>query len=139
MKALSITQPYAELIKNGTKTIETRSWKTNYRGVIYIHASSTKIPKASKENAELMRLTANADMDFGRVICSAELVDCVKMTESYIENLKATNYNEFVSGIYEKGRYAWILENVKVLDEPAKAKGQLGLWDFEPTKKGDTI
>lgn len=131
MKALSITQPYAELIKNGTKKIETRSWKTNYRGTIYLHASSTKIPKASKENIELMGLTANADMDFGKVICSAELVDCVKMTESYIENLKATNYNEFVSGIYEKGRYAWILENVKVLDEPIKAKGNLGLWNLE--------
>lgn len=131
MKILSITQPYAELIKNGTKMVETRSWKTNYRGTIYIHASSTKIPKASKENAELMRLTANANMDFGEVICSAELVDCVEMTESYIENLKATNYNEFVSGIYEKGRYAWILENVKVLDEPIKAKGKLGLWNLE--------
>lgn len=131
MKVLSITQPYAELIKNGTKKVETRSWKTNYRGTIYIHASSTKIPKASKENATLMNLTANNVMDFGRAICSAELVDCVKMTESYIENLKATNYNEFVSGIYEKGRYAWILENVKVLDEPIKAKGNLGLWNLE--------
>ena len=130
MKALSITQPYAELIKNGTKKIETRSWKTNYRGTIYIHASSTKIPKASKENAELMKLTANAYMDFGKVICSAELVDCVEITESYIRNLKTNNYNEFVSGIYEKGRYAWVLENVKVLGEPIKAKGSLGLWNF---------
>lgn len=130
MKALSITQPYAELIKNGTKKIETRSWKTNYRGTIYIHASSTKIPKASKENAELMKLTANACMDFGKVICSAKLVDCVEMTESYIENLKTNNCNEFVSGIYEKGRYAWVLENVKVLSEPIKTKGSLGLWNF---------
>jgi len=130
MKTLSLTQPYAELIKNGTKEIETRSWKTNYRGKIYIHASSTKIPKASKENAELMKLTANAEMDYGKIICSADLVDCIEMTESYIENLKKNNYNEFVSGIYEVGRYAWILENVEVLDEPIKTKGMLGLWNF---------
>lgn len=45
MKVLSLTEPYATLIKNGIKTIETRSWKTNYRGKLYIHASSTKIPK----------------------------------------------------------------------------------------------
>ena len=131
MKVLSITQPYAELIKNGTKEIETRSWKTNYRGKIYIHASSTKIPKASKENAELMKLTANAEMDYGKITCSADLVDCIEMTDSYIRNLKEINYNEYVSGIYEVGRYAWILENVKVLDEPIKAKGNLGLWNLE--------
>lgn len=129
MKVLSLTQPYAELIKNGTKEIETRSWKTNYRGKIYIHASSTKIPKASKENAELMKLTANADMDFGNIICSADLVDCIEMTDSYIKNLKEINHNEFVSGIYEVGRYAWILENVEVLGKPIKAKGRLGLWE----------
>ena len=121
---------YAELIKNGTKEIETRSWKTNYRGRIYIHASSTKIPKTSKENAELMKLAANAEMDYGKIICSADLVDCIEMTDSYIRNLKEINYNEYVSGIYEVGRYAWILENVEVLNEPIEAKGKLGLWNF---------
>ena len=50
MKVLSLTEPYATLIKNGSKTIETRSWKTNYRGKLYIHASSTKIPKEYKNN-----------------------------------------------------------------------------------------
>ena len=131
MKALSITQPYAELIKNGTKLVETRSWKTKYRGTIYIHASSTKIPKASRENTELMSLTKGAALDYGCVICSAELVDCIEMTESYIENLKTENPTEYISGIYSEGRYAWVLEKVKVLDEPIKAKGNLGLWNFE--------
>ena len=130
MKALSLTQPYAELIKNGTKKVETRSWKTNYRGRIYIHASSTKIPKASKENAELIKLTANAEMDFGKIISSADLVDCIEMTDSYIKNLKEVNHNEYASGIYEVGRYAWILENVNVLDKPIEAKGKLRLWNF---------
>lgn len=32
MKVLSIKEPYATLIANGDKLIETRSWKTNYRG-----------------------------------------------------------------------------------------------------------
>lgn len=39
MKVLSIKEPYASLIKNNIKKIETRSWKTNYRGKLYIHAS----------------------------------------------------------------------------------------------------
>ena len=50
MKVLSLTEPYATLIKNGIKTIETRSWKTNYRGKLYIHASSSKIPKEYLNN-----------------------------------------------------------------------------------------
>lgn len=54
MKVLSLTEPYVTLIKNGTKKIETRSWKTSYRGKLYIHASSTKIPKEYKNNKELM-------------------------------------------------------------------------------------
>ena len=32
MKALTIKEPYATLIRDGVKRIETRSWKTNYRG-----------------------------------------------------------------------------------------------------------
>lgn len=39
MKALSIKQPWASLIAQGIKDIENRTWKTSYRGRIYIHAS----------------------------------------------------------------------------------------------------
>lgn len=39
MKAISIRQPWAWLIVNGFKDIENRSWRTNYRGPVLIHAS----------------------------------------------------------------------------------------------------
>lgn len=41
MKALTIRQPWASLIAHGVKTIETRSWRTHYRGPIAIHAGAT--------------------------------------------------------------------------------------------------
>src|SRR5690625_200028 len=41
MKALSIRQPWAWLIVNGYKDIENRTWKTDYRGKLLIHASKT--------------------------------------------------------------------------------------------------
>lgn len=47
MKVLSLTEWYATLIKKGVKTIETRSWKTNYRGKLYIHASGENFLKNS--------------------------------------------------------------------------------------------
>ena len=62
MKVLSLTEPYATLIKNGIKTIETRSWKTNYRGKLYIQASSTKIPKEYKNNENKKIFKETIDM-----------------------------------------------------------------------------
>lgn len=130
MKVLSLTEPYATLIKNGIKNIETRSWKTTYRGRLYIHASSTKIPKAYKENYALMSLVNINELNYGNIICSCDLVDCIEMTDEFIDEIKKNN-NEYVTGIYAKGRYAWILKNIEVLDNPIKAKGHLGIWNYE--------
>lgn len=44
MKALTIRQPWASLIAHGVKTIETRSWSTEYRGPLAIHAGKSKPP-----------------------------------------------------------------------------------------------
>lgn len=38
MKAITLTQPWATLVAIGAKRIETRSWSTNYRGPLAIHA-----------------------------------------------------------------------------------------------------
>ena len=131
MKVLSLTEPYATLIKEGMKKVETRSWKTSYRGELYIHASSTKIPKTSKENAELMNLVTENNLNYGYIICKCNLVDCLKMTQEYVENIKKNNYQEYVCGEYKEGRYAWILENIEMLDNPIKAKGHLSIWNYE--------
>ena len=39
MKTLSVKQPNATLICAGIKRVENRTWKTDYRGRLYIHAS----------------------------------------------------------------------------------------------------
>ena len=38
MKCLSVSQPFADLIVLGKKTIELRTWNTNFRGEFLIHA-----------------------------------------------------------------------------------------------------
>ena len=130
MKVLSLTEPYATLIKTGVKKIETRSWKTNYRGKLYIHASSTKMPKRYKENYELISLVDLDNLNYGNIICSCDLVDCVEMTDEFINDIKKNRKNEYITGIYSNGRYAWIFKNIKILDNPIKAKGHLGIWNF---------
>lgn len=130
MKVLSLTEPFATLIKEKKKLIETRSWKTDYRGELYIHASMTKPSKNDLEDKELMSLVDNKNMNFGNIICRCNLVDCVYMTKEYVEEMKENNHQEYICGVYEEGRYAWILEDITPLEKPIRAKGQLNIWQF---------
>lgn len=130
MKVISLTEPFATLIMEKKKKIETRSWNTKYRGEIYIHASMTNISKCDLENKELMALVANKKFNFGHIICKCRLVDTIKMTEEFIKDIEKNNYQEYICGIYEVGRYAWILEDIEPLAFPIPAKGQLGIWNY---------
>ena len=129
MKVLSLTEPFATLIKEKKKKVETRSWKTNYRGTLYIHASQTKCSSKDLHNRELMALIDNKNLNFGYIICKCNLVDCVYMTKEYVENVKKNNHQEYICGDYRIGRYAWILEDIEVIN-PIKVKGQLNLWNY---------
>ena len=128
MKVLSIKEPYAALIANGDKLIETRSWKTNYRGELYIHASSAKIVKKHLANQYVIDISKNLKMNYGNIICKAKLVDCIYMNQDFIDSIKK-NQKEYHLGQYELGRYAWILENVELI-EPIPAKGKLNIWNY---------
>ena len=59
MKVLSIIEPWATLIKEKKKYIETRTWKTSYRGELYVHASKKKINENLKSRAELLKEVEN--------------------------------------------------------------------------------
>lgn len=131
MKALSIKEPFASLVSLGIKRIETRSWKTNYRGEIYIHASLTK-NKLEKERKEKILKLLPKDYKFkeGFIICKAYLKDCVLMDEKFLYDIKK-NETEYLCGGYENGRYAWILSDVSILKNKIPAKGKLGIWNFD--------
>lgn len=102
MKAITLWQPWASLIACGAKKYETRSWATNYRGPIAIHAAKKDIYKIMGDlpfdvvsgvfaafyqaykiesgSQKLMEVTQ------GHIIATAELVDCL-----YIVNHPGTN------------------------------------------------
>jgi hypothetical protein len=129
MKVLSLKEPFASLIKEGIKSIETRSWKTNYRGYLYIHASLSKIKHDVKID-KLINLLSNKDFNYGYIIVKCKLVDCIYMDDEFIKLMK-NNETEYLCGIYEIGRYAWLLEDIEVLDKPIRAKGQLSIWNYK--------
>ena len=43
--ALSVRQPWAELILTGRKTIELRTWTTSYRGPLWLHTGTKRDPQ----------------------------------------------------------------------------------------------
>lgn len=126
MKVLTIKEPFATLIKDKVKIYETRSWKTNYRGEIYIHAG---ISLSKAVNVEIAKKYLKSNINPGYILCKCELVDCILMTKEFIDYIyKETK--EYDYGRYEEGRYAWQLKVLEVLPEPIKAKGKLGIWNY---------
>ena len=55
LKVLTLRQPWATLVAEGIKKYEFRSWKTNYRGKVLIHAG-TGIDKEDMKKYENMLL-----------------------------------------------------------------------------------
>lgn len=125
MKALTIKEPWASLIINEYKTYEFRSWKTNYRGKILIHAGKSLEKNQAKKFKEY-----NLEYNCGEIIGEAELVDCIKVTEEFDEYLKGINPIVYGNSGHVEN-YAWKLENIKKYDKKIPAKGQLGLWNYE--------
>ena len=126
MKVLSIKEPFATLIKDGVKIYETRSWKTNYRGEIYIHAS---LSLSKLERVESANKYLKSEIKPGFILCKCELVDCIPMTDEFIKYINEET-SEYDYGLYSEGRYAWKLKVLEVLDEPIPAKGKLGIWNY---------
>lgn len=119
----------ASLILCQQKKIETRSWKTAYRGELYIHASQKKLSKNDIETQSLLSLIPNVEMQYGYIICKCNLVDCIYMNEVFISEIMKNNI-EYRCGNFALGRYAWILDDIVPLEEPIFAKGQLSIWNY---------
>ena len=92
-----------------------------------------ELEEAFTENdiSNISYLLQDLKYSYGYIICEAELIDCIYMTKEYIEDLKNNNFQEYLVGKYEEGRYAWILDNVKLLENKIEVKGKLGIWNYE--------
>ena len=88
MKALSIRQPWAWLIVNGYKDIENRSWATNFRGKVYIHAGKHFDDNAlfwlmDRGLVPIKELTlGSGEIPRGGIIGEVDIVDCVTSSTS---------------------------------------------------------
>ena len=102
--ALSVKQPFANLICSGEKTIETRTWTTDYRGdLLIVSSKQPHIPLA------------------GYALALVELYDCQPMQkEDWLQACCKTYRNAF----------GWHLRNIRPLKTPIPIRGQLGLYQI---------
>lgn len=140
MKVLTIQQPWASLIMLGTKTIETRSWDTKYRGPLLIHAAAG-MPRLNMElcsKEPFKRYVSEWYMlPLGKILGKVMLSETC--SSAYLKKCFRFNPEWFLPyeqsfGDYSPNRYGWELTDVEVFKTPIPAKGQLGLWNF-PDKK----
>lgn len=120
MKALSIHPYFAAGIFTGKKTIECRSWSTDYRGDILICSTAKKIK----------------DTIPGHALCVVSLIDIRPFTKNDCEAAMMAKSD------FQPDHYAWIFDNVRLI-RPIPLKGRLSLWNYDgdveylPTPKTD--
>lgn len=141
MKTLSIKQPWASLIAHGIKDIENRTWKTKFRGRIFIHASAKaagNLPNVlSNEQARFIVCNVDImpqqvkDMPFSAIIGEVDIIDCVINHHSIWAD-KTDLYKANSKEYPDKIIYNWVLANPVLYDKPIlNVKGSLSLWDWK--------
>jgi hypothetical protein len=125
MRAITICQPYAELILRGLKRVENRAWPTDYRGAILIHAGKSQKFFTPDNYGILID-----EMAFGAVVGVAQLRGCIryrplrKLDPAVLEAWPWLENHEHC-----EGPYCWILEDVFRFPTIVPHRGMPGVFD----------
>lgn len=147
MKCLSLWQPWASLVIEGVKTIETRSWAPP----VWMHGKRIAIHAAKNAPKTLdigfgakLREALGDGYSFpaGAVLGTVQLANAVQVEEIR----RDTNGDLLAAGCYDAphwsvnidpwgdfsvGRWLWILTDVQKFDTPVPARGRQRLWNWE--------
>lgn len=154
MKAITIRQPWAQMIAWGWKRFETRSYRPLSAmdaiqpgaRTLAIHAGGswnsttrafcnmipTRAAEIRGEDPDDYRLDpAGLEIQYppGVIVATAVLGRVLKIGRDLPGEITAL---ENFLGDYDPGRYAWELTDIRELEEPIPAKGRLGIWDWSP-------
>jgi|WetSurSiteA1Bulk_404760.scaffolds.fasta_scaffold03284_8 hypothetical protein len=104
MKALTIRQPWVNLILEGKKTLEVRAWRTSHRGALVITSSAR--PRIHP---------------YGAAVAIVTIFNCRRMDVT----------DEPVAMVeYDHVFFVWELTRLMRLDPVLPCKGKLGLWEI---------
>lgn len=142
MHALTVCQPWAWAIARGFKRVENRSWATNFRGPLAIHAGlsrkwidggRTHLYEAARDyDRPDWRMPDEDALVYGAIVAVASVVECVTIDEL----LRRDEHDLRGAGpglpaeilAFAGGPWCWLLEDVRPLAEPIPCRGAQGLW-----------
>ena len=131
MRALTLHQPWATLIAIGAKTVETRSWATDYRGPLAIHAGKSKewLELCHTEPFQTKLLLAGigfiGELPLGAIVCTVRLAACTPTN-----GFQPTEI-ERALGDYGPNRFAWLLDDLSRFHTPIPTRGYKNLLEWE--------
>lgn len=120
MKAITICNPYPELILLGEKPIENRDQPSpwdSYRGPFLIHAGKSR----SWMGADDWKRYPN--LSWGAIVGSADLV-----ARLHIDSAWPAEFAHLKDHEHANGPHCLIVQNVKRLPKPVPCRGALGIW-----------
>lgn len=162
-RALTIWQPLASLLflpegRGFWKQYETRSWKTDYRGEIWIHASAKDVrevlrsvtrqstlwylgegvlrilyPDGPPPGTDWQTVVEMLRTSRDGILPRKALIGTARLADclEITEELRAKQSpRELALGNWRPGSYAWVLKDRRLLPAPLTQNGQQGLWRF---------
>ena len=140
MKVLSLRQPWAWLVANGHKVIETRTWNTKYRGPLLIHASvkmDENCDNIYKAIQELLGpdcpLPAQSKLDLGALVGIVNVDQigqigwCCHLADTSASDLQKMHLCVPIEN-YKWPKWGWYLSMARVFKKPIPCRGMPGLF-----------
>ncbi len=132
MKAISIKQPWLNAILSGRKTLEIRTWYSYHVGPLLLCASRTphKNPEYIAPDVTVGNFLRQLPTEpLGAAVATCRMIGCREM-------VKEDEPNAMCAWNPPHGRvlYAFILADVKRIEQPFPVRGKLGLFDVEYPK-----
>lgn len=131
MNVITVQQPYAWAIVAGHKRVENRTFRTNYRGPLAIHAGlGAEHEEAGLRLLRRLRIKRPAELPRGVVVGLVDLVDVVRFDRTAA---KKKQFDEFFdehnirSDPWATGPWCWILAKPRMLDRPISLTGRQGM------------
>lgn len=138
MKALTVYQPWAQLLVLGEKVFETRAWQTAHRGWMAIHAGR-KFTEEMKNlccvdpfYSALKRhgIEKPKDLALGALVGFVKLVDVVQTEELHnTDGSFRHESKEEMFGDFRPGRFGWAMGTPVKLVKPIPYQGKLGMFE----------
>ena len=125
MKALSIQQPWAYCITNGTKRVENRTWFSRFRGDLLIHAGKqyqTELERYIHADSPEVDVAGMLGAPRGAIVGICRMIDCIRPGDDARLPIEQRIWAD-------PEQFKFLLTDIRAFAQPIPYKGSLGFFD----------